>query len=103
VIASEVTQQLSRRREAEGYEVISGWLRVAFAVGQRVASGHVAFCPPFAHLPDCEVELAEGPAASARVAQVFPHGARIEVKLDTGAVEPLSVVVEFAAIEPLEG
>lgn len=98
---SDVTQQLTRRRTADGLEQLHGWLRACFAPGQRWATVHVAFCPPFVQAPACEAEAVEGPAASVAVGQLVPHGARLDVRLDRPATEPCNVLVELIA-QPAE-
>lgn len=91
-----VTQHLVRRRELDGGESISGCLRAAFLPGQRTVNVHVPFCPPLNSLPPCSAETIDGPPARVKVAQVFPQGARLEVRLDTTATEPQQVVIEFS-------
>ena len=97
---SAVTQHLVRRLETTGEESISGFLRAAFIPGQQTVNLHVAFCPPVATILTCSAETIDGPAARVRVAQVLPHGARLEVKLDSPATELQHVLIEFSATEP---
>jgi len=49
--SAEVIQQLTRSLAADGTEELTGWLRMAFAAGQRTGSVHVAFCPPCRSCP----------------------------------------------------
>lgn len=93
----DVLQQLTRRRAADGSEALVGWLRMPFAPGQRTASLHVAFCPPFAKTPQLMVEQLDGPSVRIKTAQVLPHGARFDLKLSTVADESDSVLMEFSA------
>jgi hypothetical protein len=97
ILPEEVTQQLTRSQAADGAEELSGWLRLAFAAGQRTGSIHVAFCPPFAAAPALEVEQIDGPETRIKTAQLLPYGARIDLKLTTAAEEPTSVVLQFSA------
>jgi hypothetical protein len=92
----DIVQQLVRRREPDGSEWLNGSLRVDFAPGQRVASAHVAFCPPFFRTPDCEAESVDGPDCQVKVSQLAPHGARFEVRLDRPAESAESVMLEIA-------
>jgi len=92
-------QQMTRERGADGKEIVSGWIRVEFAAGQRHATAHVAICPPFDAAPHCAVEAVDGPSAQVKVAQALPHGARLDLKLDEPAPDATSVVVEFALSE----
>ena len=95
----EVSQQLVRSRVADGAEELSGWLRLAFAAGQRTGSIHVAFCPPFATAPELTIEQSGGPEARIKTAQLLPYGARIDLKLAAAAGEPTSVLLQFTASE----
>jgi hypothetical protein len=90
-------QRLTRSRAADGAEELSGWLRMAFAAGQRTGSLHVAFCPPFDAAPDLEIEQIEGPESRLKTAQLLPYGARIDLKLLSPAEEATSVLVQFSA------
>jgi hypothetical protein len=93
----EVTLQLVRSHASDGSETVSGWLRLAFAAGQRQATAHLAFCPPFAHAPELDVRQAEGPASRVKASQVLPYGARLEVKLASAADRPVAVRLQFTA------
>jgi hypothetical protein len=90
-----VTQHFTRRKTAEGDDLIEGWLRTALVAGQRTVHAHVSFCPPFVGTPELEFEQADGPAARVRLGQVLAYGARFEVKLD--AVGPAEVLIAFSA------
>jgi hypothetical protein len=92
-------QQLSRSRTADGHESIHGTLVAEFAPGERTATLHVAFCPPFEKLPHVEAEIADGPDASVKVAQVLHSGARLEVRLSEPTAISTAVSLEFAAEE----
>jgi len=94
---ADVSQRLLRRRDAGGQDTIEGLVRVDFTAGERTAHGHVAFCPPFAALPACDAEQADGPPARIRVAQLLPHGVLFDVKLESTATCATSVFVEFSA------
>ncbi len=93
----EVVQQLTRSQAADGGDRLSGWLRLTFAPGQRNAAAHVAFCPPFAHLPKVEVVPLEGPPGRIKTAQVLPYGVRLEVKLAATPEAAVDLVVRFSA------
>lgn len=83
--SDDVTQQFVRRIDAQGHESLSGLLRVHFVPGQRIAQAHLGFCPPLPATPTIEFEQVEGPPARVKLAQVFPYGARFEIKLDRPA------------------
>src|SRR5205085_7582080 len=93
----DVYQRLTRRRDDLGRELLSGWLRVDVAPGERTKFAHVAFCPPM-RSPQCEIEL-EDEFVTATVAQVLPQGARFELKLPKAATEATSIAFEWVAYE----
>jgi hypothetical protein len=95
--AGNVRQQLTRSTDAEGRDVLCGWLRMDFAAGSRSGNLHVAFCPPFAATPELEVEQLDGPEARIKIAQLLPYGARLELKLIANSPESASVLVQFTA------
>ena len=93
----DVLQQLTRCQAADGKEHLSGWLRMPFSPGQRTASIHVAFCPPFAKTPELTVEQLDGPPLRIKTGQLLPHGARLDLKLAAKAEQPLNVLLQFSA------
>jgi hypothetical protein len=95
--SADVVQQQIRSRAADGTEVLCGWLRVPLAAGQRSASVHVAFCPPFPRTPEVAVQQREGPAARIKAVQLLPHGARFDVRLAQPGESAGSVLLEFSA------
>ncbi len=95
--AKEVTQQLVRSMAVDGSEVVSGWLRLDFAPGQRMGNIHVAFCPPFAQTPELTVSQLDGPQSRIKIAQLLPYGIRLDLKLITFIDEPASVLLQFTA------
>lgn len=97
ILSDNITQQLTRSQAADGTEELSGWLRLSLAAGQRTGSVHVAFCPPFAAVPELEVEQIDGPEARIKPPQVLPYGARLDLKLATASEEPTSVLLQFSA------
>ncbi|MDD4270564.1 MAG: hypothetical protein PHO07_11840 [Pirellulales bacterium] len=97
-----VTQQLTRLRQPDGTERIQGWLRTAFGAGQRLASVHVAFCPPLAGGPEADLKQLAGPDVRIKKVQVFPFGARFDLKLAVPAEMPLEALFQFTAEAPGE-
>ena len=94
-----VWQQTSRAYEAEGADVLRGTLRASLAVGQRTAHVHLAFCPPFARLPQFDYRQTDGPAARVKLGQLLPYGVRLDVKLDEPAEASSTVLLELTAKE----
>jgi len=92
-----LTQQLLRGCAADGSEVLSGWIRVGLARGQRTAAVHVAFCPPFPRTPALVVKQVDGPPGRIKTVQLLPYGARFDLKLSRASEEPASVLLQFSA------
>jgi hypothetical protein len=97
---ADVTQQWVRSRAADGSESLAGWLRLTFSSGQRQATAHLAFCPPFTQAPTLDVNQADGPPARVKTAQLLPYGARLEVKLAAPADQPSVIRLQFSARSP---
>ena len=95
---ADVLQQLTRSKTADGTERLDGWLRMPLAPGQRTASVHVAFCPPFETNPTLDLEQIEGPEGRIRSAQLMPHGVRLDLKLRRKPEEPTDVFLRFSAV-----
>ena len=94
---ADVAQQLVRRTDAEGGEVVEGWVRAIFEPGQRTSSAHVAFCPALEGELSIDFAHADGPEARVKAAQLLPYGVRFDVKLVDEAEQHETVLVEFAA------
>jgi len=90
-------QRIVRTRTPEGLDTLSGWLGVELAAGQRSATAHVAFCPPFARAPQIEISADSETNARVKVAQVLAYGARFDVKLSVPATEPQTLPLRFTA------
>ncbi len=96
-LADEVTQQITRARLEDGGDAVYGVLRANFAAGERLASVHVGFCPPFQSRPRIEASWTEGPESTVKPAQILPYGARFDVQLVSKPTAATSVLVEFHA------
>lgn len=97
VLQEHVTQQVTRLVEPDGTERVVGWMRVSFEAGQRLSSVHLAFCPPFARAPEAALERLEGPQVRIKRVQVFPYGARFDLKLGEPAEEATKVLLQVSA------
>ena len=97
VPSGEILQQITRSRLADGGEVLSGWLRVPLAAGQRSANVHLAFCPPFPQTPQLAVDQRDGPSARIRPVQVLPYGARVDLKLAQSCTSDTALVLRIVA------
>lgn len=94
-----VLQHVVRVRDADGREYVHATLRGELAAGDRRATLHLGFCPPFPSQPEVEAEVIEGPAAVAKVTQALHNGVQVEVELDIAEIEDSVVTVEVAAYE----
>ena len=74
-----------------------------FAPGQRTASLHVAFCPPFARTPEVSAQQLDGPAVRIKTGQLLPYGVRLDLKLSAAAEMPSGVLLRFSARSAGEG
>ena len=99
VLDPAITQQMVRRTEAAGVELIEGHVRACFEQGQRTVAAHIAFCPPLAAVPQCFAEQVDGPSVDIKVAQLLPYGVRFELKLEQAAGGGETVLFEFVARE----
>jgi hypothetical protein len=97
-LSDEVTQQITHARLSDGSHVVHGVLRASFAVGERLASVHVGFCPPFQGRPRIEASWFEGPESTVKPAQILPYGARFDVWLASKPAAETSVLIEFHAV-----
>jgi hypothetical protein len=93
-------QEISRFVTAEGEEIVRGSLAVIVDRGSRVSAGHLAFCPPLARRPDFEVQPEATTNATLKISQLYPHGARIEVRLPQTAPVETVVRLQFVARTP---
>lgn len=91
----DVTQEFVRSRQPDGGERLAGWMRVPLSPGQRTATVHLAFCPPFVRTPKITVAQQEGPTARIKEAQLLPYGARLDLKLTHAADAPATVLLEI--------
>ena len=94
-MSSDVFQQITRSREGD-QERVAVMIRTSFAVGQRVAVAHVAFCPPLEGIPNIASEVTNGPDATITLTNIQCYGLRLEVRLEEPAEEACTIVVEVA-------
>ncbi|MBC8114659.1 MAG: hypothetical protein H7062_09800, partial [Candidatus Saccharimonas sp.] len=92
-----VTQWMSRRVTDDG-ELVEGWLRVEFPVGQREATAHVSFCPPLSGPPVIETEDLDGGDLEIRVGTAFPFGTRLTVRRSGSTAQATSGRIGFVAV-----
>lgn len=96
--SDEVFQQMQRGVTEDGHDFCHGWVRARFEPRQRVASIHLAFCPPMAIVPEMHIDQVAGPEAKIKIAQLLPYGARLELRLSEAHEGVTSTRVEFSAV-----
>ncbi len=95
-LAANVVQQITRSRNDDGVEVISGVLRAEFAQGERTHHLHVAFCPPLMYEPHVDTHQLDGSPMIVKVAQAEIFGTRIELRLSAAATASERSTIYFA-------
>lgn len=95
-IGADVLQQMTRSRNSDGIEVISGILRAEFAPGERTHNLHVAFCPPLEYEPAVVTYQLGGSPLTIKVGQAEIFGTRIELRREesTGISDSATVCFE---------
>ena len=91
-----VTQWMTRQSLPDGSENLEGAVRIVFAAGQRAASIHIPFTPPFATAPQVECEIVSDEPARWKVSVVYAYGMRVELKRDHNA-ESAEVELAYSA------
>jgi hypothetical protein len=95
--SEEIQQEVVRGKTAAGADWLRARLHVDLAAGQRTATAHIAFCPPFDRLPQVEASQLAGPECRIKVALTLAHGLRLEVKRGDPIEEPGRVTIGVAA------
>jgi hypothetical protein len=91
------TQWMTRQSLPDGVDQIEGAIRVSFAAGQRAASVHVPFSPPFAAVPQVECETIGDDSARWKVSVVYAFGMRVELKRESSD-EPSEIELSYSAV-----
>ncbi len=91
------TQWMTRQSLPSGVDQIEGAIRVSFAAGQRAASVHVPFSPPFAAVPQVECEATGDDPVRWKVSVVYAYGMRVELKRESND-EPGDIELSYSAV-----
>ena len=91
------TQWMTRQALPGGVDQIEGAIRISFAAGQRAASVHVPFSPPFAAVPQVECEAIGDDPARWKVSVVYAYGMRVELKRESSD-EPAEIELSYSAV-----
>lgn len=92
-----------KRTLVDGVEVIEGEALVEFPAGQKEATLHLSFCPPFQVRPELHAEDALGEDLEIRAEAVHPFGARLSVRRATGLDHAESRHISYVAAPPSQG
>ena len=97
VTGDSTTQWMTRQALPGGVDQIEGAIRVTFAGGQRAASVHVPFSPPFAAVPQVECEANGDDPARWKVSVVYAYGMRVELKRESSD-DPCEIELSYSAV-----
>ena len=86
-----------RRSVVDGVEVIEGEAAVEFLPGQKEATLHLSFCPPFSVVPEVHAEDALGGDLEIRAEAVHPFGARLSIRRASGVEAAESRQISYSA------
>ena len=96
-LATNVSQRWLRSTTSDGRDVIHATIRQPLVAGQQHAEVDIAFCPPFAGVPEVSLEVASDMDADVRATRVFSYGAHIEIKLDSPCEDDWEIVIQVFA------
>ncbi|MFM9961914.1 MAG: hypothetical protein ACKV2Q_11900 [Planctomycetaceae bacterium] len=91
------TQWMTRQTLSDGVDQIEGAIRIRFVGGQRAASVHVPFSPPFAAVPQVECEAMGDDPVRWKVSVVYTYGMRVELKRESSG-EPGETELSYTAV-----
>lgn len=91
------TQWMTRQSQPDGVDQIEGAIRITFAAGQRAASVHVPFSPPFTAVPQIDCEAIGDDPVRWKVSVVYTYGMRVELKRESSD-EPGETELSYTAV-----
>jgi hypothetical protein len=95
-----IVQWMTRRRLADGGEVIEGAVRIELDPAEKVGVAHLAFSPPLACDPRAECHLLSDFDGRVRVTAAKSYGLRIEARLTGQSSLAAMINVAFSAQSP---
>lgn len=91
------TQWMTRQALPDGVDQIEGAIRVPFTSGQKAASIHIPFSPPFAAVPQVECEIVGDEPARWKLSVVYAYGMRVDLKRESSDGEA-EIELSYSAI-----
>lgn len=88
---------MTRQALPDGVDQIEGAIRVPFTAGQKAASIHIPFSPPFAAVPQVECEIVGEEPARWKLSVVYAYGMRVDLKRESSN-EPTEIELSYSAI-----
>jgi len=95
-----VVQWMTRRRLADGGEVIEGAVQIDMDPAEQVGVAHLSFVPPLSCDPRAECHLLGDFDGRVRLTLAKSYGLRIEVRQSGQSTAPATVKVAFTAQAP---
>lgn len=92
-----ISQWVRRSTPAGGHDRLEGVSRVVFTAGQKQATIHIPFCPPFAHAPHLTCDLEDSDEVRMKGVTVYSYGARVELKRRGDCSFPSQVRLAYQA------
>ena len=91
------THWMTRQALPDGVDQIEGAIRVPFTSGQKAASIHIPFSPPFAAVPQVECEIVGDEPARWKLSVVYAYGMRVDLKRESSDGEA-EIELSYSAI-----
>jgi hypothetical protein len=95
-----IVQWMTRRRLADGGEVIEGAVRIELGPAEKVGVAHLAFSPPLACDPRAECHLLSDFDGRVRITAAKSYGLRIEARQSGQSSLAATINVAFSAQAP---
>ena len=95
-----IVQWMTRRRLADGGEVIEGAVRIELDPAEKVGVAHLAFSPPLACDPRAECHLLSDFEGRVRITAAKSYGLRIEARQSGQSSLAATINVAFSAQAP---
>ena len=93
---SGISQQWTRR-QAEGFDTLSGHFRCSFCEQQQRYALHIPLYPAMEQVPEVEAAVVDCESAKVRITDRQKFGLRLEVVLPVPSSESRKVLVELTA------